>query len=269
MASPDSAAFSGSVPAVYDRDLGSVFFEPYAENIAERLADLREGAVLETAAGTGIVTAALAQALPAAVTITATDLNDAMLAVAAAKPELDRVRWLTADALALPFGDAEFDALVCSFGAMFFPDRVAGYAEGLRVLRPGGRFLFTVWDSLEHNDLSRIVHEEVQRAFPDDPPDFFPRTPFGYSDPAVLRDDVGAAGFTDIVIEKVARPCRADSPRQAAVGLCQGTPLRMQIEARGGDLEAVTIAAATALEREFGRGPIVGRMQALVITAVR
>ncbi|WP_210505688.1 class I SAM-dependent methyltransferase [Naasia sp. SYSU D00057] len=268
MASSDSA-FAGSIPAVYERELGPMLFEPYAQALAERVDGLRDGALLETAAGTGIVTAALARTLPPEVAITATDLNPAMLAVATAKPGMERVVWQPADALALPFGDAEFDVLVCSFGVMFFPDRDKGYAEAARVLRHGGRILLTVWDSLDHNDFTRVVQEDVERAFPDDPPDFIRRTPFGYADGDLIRSQVEAAGFTGVEVETVALPCRVRDARQAAEGICQGTPLRLQLEARGADLEAVTASAAAAVAERFGSGPIVGRMQALVVSATR
>ncbi|MCU1571883.1 MAG: SAM-dependent methyltransferase [Naasia sp.] len=268
MASPESA-FAGSIPALYERHLGPLLFAPYATELARRLGDLTDGAVLETAAGTGIVTAALASALPAAVQIAATDLNDAMIAVASAKDGMERVRWSQADALALPFDDAAFDAVVCSFGVMFYPDKSAGYAEALRVLRPGGRHLVTIWDSLEHNDLTRIVDESMAREFPDDPPDFITTFPFGYANPDLIRAQLEEAGFSAVGIETVELPCRAESASQAAIGICQGTPLRMQIEARGGDLESATAHATAAVQDAFGAGPIVARMQALLVTAVR
>ncbi|BDZ46962.1 class I SAM-dependent methyltransferase [Naasia aerilata] len=268
MASPD-AAFAGSIPALYERHLGSMMFAPYARELAARLADLTSGRLLEIAAGTGIVTTALRERLPSAVEIVATDLNPAMIAVATEKPGMDGVEWLPADAQELPFGDGEFDVLTSSFGVMFFPDRNAGYREAVRVLRPGGRYVFTVWDSLEHNDFTRIVNDVAEAAFPDDPPRFIPRTPFGYSDQAAIRSDVLAAGFSDVGIETVPLPCRASSPRDPAVGICQGTPLRAEIEARGGDLGAVTDAAAVAIEEAYGAGPVTSRMQALVVTAVR
>ena len=140
------STFAGSIPALYDRYLGPLLFAPYARELGERLADLRAGALLETAAGSGIVTEVLVETLPAAVEIVATDLNQAMVDHAAAKPALARATLRQADALALPFEAARFDAVVCQFGAMFFPDRVAGYREARRVLKPGGRFLFSMWD---------------------------------------------------------------------------------------------------------------------------
>ena len=143
--------FGGSVPQLYDHYLRDLQFQPYAEDMADRLAGMTSGGLLETAAGTGIVTEALAARLPATVEITATDLNQPMLDHAAGKPGMARVRFQQADALALPFADASFDALVCQFGVMFFPDRVAAFREARRVLRPGGRLLFSAWDSRAEN----------------------------------------------------------------------------------------------------------------------
>src|SRR5258708_21168040 len=153
--------FAGSIPALYDRYLGPVLFTPYAKDLAKRLSGLTAGSVLETAAGTGRVTQELAQSLPAEVELTATDLNQAMVDFAQAKPGLKRVAWRQADATQLPFGDARFDAVVCQFGVMFFPDRVAGYREARRVLKAGGPFVFHVWDSLAHNPVSAAVNASM------------------------------------------------------------------------------------------------------------
>jgi SAM-dependent methyltransferase len=142
--SATDVAFAGSIPALYDRYMGPLLFEPYARDIAARAAALGPQHILETAAGTGIVTEALARALPQA-DIVATDLNQAMLDVAAERVRAANVRFQQADAQALPFADGEFDLVLSQFGVMFFPDRVGAYREVRRVLKPGGRVLF-----LEH-----------------------------------------------------------------------------------------------------------------------
>jgi ubiquinone/menaquinone biosynthesis C-methylase UbiE len=262
--------FVGSMPALYDRHLGPFIFEPYAQDMAERVARCRPRRLLETAAGTGIVTRAVARALPDSTAIVATDLNQAMIDYAAAQTEARNVTWRQADALALPFPDASVDAVVCQFGAMFFPDKGAGYREALRVLKPGGRFLFNVWDRIEENEISRLVVDAVAALFPADPPQFLARTPHGYHDITLIRDQLGQAGFADVQIETVAKPARAPSPRDPAVGFCQGSPMRTEIEARDvGRLAEATEAAARAVTARFGPGPIEGRAQAHVITAVR
>jgi SAM-dependent methyltransferase len=260
--------FSGSIPALYDRHLGPALFEPYAQDLARRLAPMTAGSVLEVAAGTGRVTRALAAALPAAVTITATDLNQPMLDFAAAQPIARPVTWRQADALALPFGDGVFDAVVCQFGVMFFPDKIAGYREARRVLKPGGRFLFSVWGPVEANDFSQATSEAVRSLFPVDPPLFVVRTPYGYHDPATVERDVRAAGFAAVEIETVALTSRLPAAAELAIGYCQGTPLRGEIEARRpGQLAVVTDAVAAEIAGRLGNGPIAGSMQAHVIEA--
>jgi SAM-dependent methyltransferase len=269
MAQSDTV-FTGSIPALYDRYLGPLIFEPYAADLATRVASGPAERVLETAAGTGILTRALAGRRPGATEIIATDLNQPMLDFAAAQPGVDRVRWQRADALLLPFADQSFDVVACQFGAMFFPDKVAAYREALRVLRPSGRFVFSVWDRIAENEFADIVTRAVAALFPDDPPNFLARTPHGYHDAVVIRAELMAAGFTRADIETIARRSRAASSRDPAIGYCQGTPLRNEIEARDPSrLAEATDEAAAALESRFGPGPIDGKIQALVITASR
>lgn len=260
--------YSGSIPALYDRYRGPVFFEPFASDLARRLADLGSGDLLETAAGTGIVTRALARMLPETVSIIATDISQAMLDFAAEQPGVERITWRRADALTLPFDDAVFDAVLCQFGVMFFSDRVAGYREARRVLKPGARFVFSVWDRIENNEFCLIVCEAMARLFPDNPPDLLARTPYGYFDTDLIRDELTQAEFQKIVIETVARQSAAPSARYLAIGFCQGSPLRSAIEERDSSrLDEATDAATKALLSRFGEGAIVGKMCAHLITA--
>ncbi len=267
MAQTDTV-FAGSIPAFYDRYLGPLLFEPYAADLAARLANIAQGQVLETAAGTGIVTCMLVRALPEAVAIVATDLNQPMLDFAAAKPGVGRVTWRQADALSLPFEEKSFDAVVCQFGVMFFPDKRAAYQEARRVLKPSGRFIFSVWDRLAENEISQIVSEAVAALFPEDPPRFLDRTPYVYYDIGTIRGELTEAGFSSVAAETVQQLSRARSCRDAVVGLCEGSPLRNEIEARDPTrLSAATDAAANAVADRFGSGPINAKMQAHVITA--
>jgi ubiquinone/menaquinone biosynthesis C-methylase UbiE len=261
--------FAGSIPEIYDRDLVPLIFQPYADDLAARIAALDPADVLETAAGTGALTRSLAAQLPAAVRIVATDLNQPMLdrnrMYLADDP---RLSWRTADALALPFDAQGFDVVAAQFGAMFFPDKVKGYSEARRVLRDGGHLLFNVWDDLASNEFTDEVTQAVGSVFPDDPPQFFARTPHGYHDAERIRSELQAAGFSNIEIEMVEHRSRASSPQTAATALCQGTPLRNEIEARDpARLQQATDAAAAALAKRFGEGAIEGRMRALVVTA--
>lgn len=263
-------SFRGSIPALYDDHLGPVIFAPYAADLASRLTDLRAGRILETAAGTGVVTRALLSALPSAVSIDATDLNQPMLDHASRRTPSARVSWRQADAQALPFPDGMFDAVVCQFGAMFFPDRGRAFAEARRVLKPGGRFLFNVWDRIEANAFADLVVRSVAALFPDDPPMFLARTPHGQHDTAALEADLRSAGFGTVAVDTVARESTAPDALSAAIGFCQGTPMRIEIEARdAGRLDEATRAAAAALAARFGSGPVTAGMRAHVLTAGR
>ena len=203
--------------------------------------------------------------------LVATDLNEAMLAVAQAQGTTRPVTWRQADAMALPFDDVSFDAVVCQFGAMFFPNRAHAFAEARRVLRPGGTLLFNVWDRIETNDFARVVSEVLAELFPEDPPSFMASVPHGYFSADAIARDVALAGFArPPIIATVTATSRADTPRHAALAYCQGTPMRGEIEARGGvSLEDVTAVATAALAARLGDGPIAGRIQALVVQVAR
>ncbi len=261
--------FAGSIPENYDRYMVPLIFEPYAADMARRAASLSPGAVLETAAGSGVVTRALAPRLSPDATYIATDLNQPMVDYAASRQPPDtRIRWQQADALALPFADASFDLVCCQFGAMFFPDRISGYREARRVLRPGGRFLFNVWDRIEENVFANDVTNALAEIFPGDPPRFLARTPHGYHDTALIRRELEQAGFARVEIETRAEQSRASSPRIPAVAYCQGTVLRSEIEARdAGNLESVTDFVASALADRHGTGAVAAKIQAHVIAA--
>jgi ubiquinone/menaquinone biosynthesis C-methylase UbiE len=262
--------FAGSIPAIYDGLLVPLIFTHYARDLAARVAQTNPSHVLETAAGTGALTRELAAHLPANVALTATDLNQPMLDHNAATLRHDaRISWRQADALALPFDDQNFDVVACQFGAMFFPDRVRGYAEARRVLKSQGHFIFNVWDRIEENEFALVVTDALASVFPADPPRFMARTPHGYADVARIREDVTAAGFATISIETLATTSKAASARDVAVAYCQGTPLCNEIETRDpARLEEATQAAADAVARRFGGGAVEGRMSAHVITAV-
>jgi ubiquinone/menaquinone biosynthesis C-methylase UbiE len=261
--------FAGSIPENYDRYMVPLIFEPYAADIARRAAALSPNAVLETAAGSGVVTRALAPRLPRGATYIATDLNQPMIDYAASRqPSETSVIWHQADALALPFENAAFDLVCCQFGAMFFPDRPSGYREARRVLKPGGHFLFNVWDRIEENVFADDVTNALAKIFPDDPPRFLARTPHGYHDTALIRTELESAGFSHVVTETRPEQSRASSPRIPAVAYCQGTLLRNEIEAReAGKLEAVAEYVASALADKHGSGAVAAKIQAQVIVA--
>jgi ubiquinone/menaquinone biosynthesis C-methylase UbiE len=262
--------FAGSIPEIYDRLLVPLIFESYARDLAGRVAVVEPQDVLETAAGTGVLTRAIAARLPAQARIMATDLNQPMLDRASERQSHDgRIKWRQADALALPFEDQTFDVVACQFGAMFFPDKVQGYREARRVLKRGGHFFFNVWDRISENEFADVVTEALATLFPQDPPRFMARIPHGYHDVEMIRKELTAAGFMDISVETVDDTSSASSPRDPAIAYCQGTPLRNEIETRDASrLEDATKEAAQALASRFGSGPIEGRIRAHVIDAV-
>lgn len=261
--------FAGSIPENYDRFMVPLIFESYAQDISRRVAALAPKSVLETAAGSGVVTRALASILAADARYAVTDLNQPMLDYAKSRQGADsRITWQKADAQMLPFEDAAFDLVCCQFGVMFLPDRPSGYREARRVLKPGGYFLFNVWDRIEENAFANDVTDALATFFPNDPPRFMARTPHGYHDTALIRSDLAKAGFDDVVIETREEQSRAPSARHAALAYCQGTPLRNEIEARGPDrLEAATDHAASAIAIRHGSGEISAKIQAHVILA--
>ncbi len=261
-------ALAGSVPELYDTYMVPLIFEPYAADLVNRLRPRRLSRVLEIAAGTGVATRAMAATLPESCTIVATDLNQAMLDHARAVGTIRAVAWRQADALQLPFQDATFDAVVCQFGAMFFPDKSRAFAEALRVLAEGGVFIFSVWDRIEENDFADIVTAALASVFPWNPPRFMARTPHGYHDLERIARDLAEGGFTRSPrIDTVAARSRAESPRAAAMAYCQGTPLRNEIETRdAARLGEATEVAAEAIARQFGQGSVDGKIQAHVIT---
>jgi ubiquinone/menaquinone biosynthesis C-methylase UbiE len=262
--------FAGSIPENYDRYLVPLIFESFAQDLAQRIAALSPNTVLETAAGSGVVTRALTARLSPDASYVVTDLNQPMLDYAATRQAANnRITWRKADALALPFEDAAFDLVCCQFGVMFFPNRQSGYLEARRVLKPGGHFLFNVWDRIEENVFANDVTNALAELFPGDPPRFLARTPHGYYDTALIRRELEQAGFSSVVIETRADLSRASSPRDPAVAYCQGTPLRSEIEARAADrLEAATDYAASRIANKHGSGEVAAKIQAHVIVAM-
>jgi SAM-dependent methyltransferase len=264
MASDDDRLWVGSMPEVYDRLLGPVLVQPYAIDLARRVAASSPGRVLELAAGTGIVTDELIAVLPDAA-VTATDLNQAMVDRGAAQvPTAD---WRQADALDLPFDDDTFDVVACQFGVMFFPDRPKAYREAARVLVPGGRLLFNVWTSVDENELAAAVQDALTELFPDDPPRFLPEVPYGYHDRHQIETDLAAGGLAmeswDVVTTAV--PAVA---QDATTGFLQGTPVHAEIAARTTDIDATVAAIADAVTHRLGAASAPRKLSAVVVEAI-
>lgn len=261
--------FAGSIPSTYDRFMVPLLFRPYAELVAERARMLQPTRILETAAGTGVVTEALHRALPE-VDIVATDLNPPMLEEAGRRLRAHNVRFQQADALDLPFDKESFDLAVCQFGIMFYPDKVRGNAEVRRVLRKGGAYLLVIWDSIDRNLATKVAGGAVAKLFPDNAGAFYERIPFRYHDRNLIESDLRAAGFGTIEFETVELRSRAACARDAATGLVQGTPMRTEIEQRDAALLGpATDAATKALERFEGPDGFDSPMSAHLVTATK
>lgn len=269
--SESDRVFDSGVAELYERLMVPLIFEPYASALAQRLAPIAPKRVLELAAGTGVATRAMSAGLPESTSIVATDLNQAMIDQAIAAGTSRPVEWKQADALDLPFVDEAFDAVVCQFGAMFFPDKVKAFAEVRRVLRPGGTFMFSVWDRIEDNEFADVVTTAVASMFPEDPPIFLRRTPHGYFDRETITRHLSHAGFKATChVETVSERSRASSAAIAAVAYCQGTPLRNEIEARDASrLVEATDVATRAIADQFGEAEVDGKIQAHFLTVTK
>lgn len=268
---PTDRVFAGSIPEFYERYMVPLIFAPYAWDMANRLKLTAPSRVLEVAAGTGVLTRALAAALPETTAIVATDLNPAMLDHAAKMGTKRAVEWRQADATRLPFADAAFDAVVCQFGAMFFPDKPRAFSEARRVLKPGGVFAFSVWDRIEENEFADAIMAALTEMFPQDPPRFMARTPHGYFDRGEIARDLIDGGFTTAPrIETVPARSRAIAARVVAIAYCEGTPWRNEIESRdAARLAEATDRATDAIAKRFGAGPVDGKIQAHVVAISR
>lgn len=260
----ESDVFTHATPVLYDRYMGPLLFAPYAEHVARRVAPLRPERVLETAAGTGIVTRAVSETLPG-VEIVATDINPTVVEFAARQLESELVTFLTADAEQLPFDDESFDLVLCLFGIMFFPDKVRANAEARRVLRPGGRYVLVTFNRLDLNPVPKAAGEAVATLFPEDPR-YMERGPFSYTDTGAIEEDLRSAGFETIEVETVELSSLV-SAQDAAHGIVLGSPFRGEIERLDPSaLERAARAVDEALQRWDGTS---APMSAHIATATR
>ncbi|MEY2398792.1 MAG: hypothetical protein QOJ00_1966 [Actinomycetota bacterium] len=257
--------WADSMPDVYERLLVPAVFEPFAVDISRRAVSHGARTTLELAAGTGVVTRLLiASGVP---NVTATDFNAAM--VDAGGRAAPGAQWRQADATNLPFDDASFELVLCQFGVMFFPDKLAAFAEAARVLTPGGAFIFNVWDTVETHEFAAALRDGLRHAYPDDPPTFIESIPHGYADPAAIENTLVAAGFTSVAADRVVLDGEAASADDVARGFCGGTPVRSEIDARDGDVERAITAVTDVIVERLGAGRVSGSMAAFVFDARR
>jgi ubiquinone/menaquinone biosynthesis C-methylase UbiE len=266
------SSFTGSIPEIYDAHLGPFLFEFSAKDLADRVKDRipPDGKILEVACGTGISTYHLRQTLPSNVHITATDLNSAMLDFAKDKhADLPGVTFEVADALSLIFDDHAFDAVICQFGIMFFPDKNKGLTEMARMLKPGGVLAFNVWDSLEKNKSAAIAHQTIASFFKSNPPQFL-TTPFGFYDIDHIKDLITQAGFNDVSSHTVSEIIEVLDASYIAKGYVEGNPGILEINERATvAASVVTEATADALEKAYGPPPLEIEFQEIVFTATK
>ncbi|HEU5448995.1 MAG TPA: class I SAM-dependent methyltransferase [Acidimicrobiia bacterium] len=253
-----------SMSEAYDRWMVPTVFRPFALEMARRIGARRPRRILELAAGTGVLTREIL-ATTGTADVTATDLNEAM--VECGRKNVPDATWQSADALELPFDDGRFDVIACQFGVMFFPDKRKAHAEARRVLEPDGSYFLTSWGAIDGHEFETAVVAALEHLFPDDPPRFLQSVPHGYADLAVIVADLQAGGLEPVSAETVALEGQMASAVDLATGYCTGTPLRAQIEARGGDPAAAIVVVAEELERRLGAGPVAGRMTAHVVEA--
>lgn len=253
---------------LYDRHLGPALFEPYAIDLAQLIAaECTQGSVLELACGTGLVTRQLRTHLNPSVALTASDINPGMLTYAQNKlAGVQGITWKQADIADLPCPNASFNSAVCQFGLMFVSDKNRAFHEMRRVLVKDGLLAFSVWDRMEHNPYSMIVHETVAGFFPDNPPQFF-KAPFSFADVDILRSLLMANGFDQIEIRSVPKECYSRTARSLAAGMIEGAPILAEIQERGSSPEPIVEAVAHTLARIGGNAPFRSTMHAIVVTA--
>jgi SAM-dependent methyltransferase len=261
------ASFGGNMPEHYDRHLGPAQFDPFAAFLAERLPRRPAGDVLEVACGTGLVTRRLRERLDPSVRLVATDLSAGMLAFAQqAVAAGGGLQWREADAMRLPFADGQFAVVVCGFGLMFVPDKLAALREARRVLQPGGLLLLSVWDRIEEIPHALAGAEVIEGLFPGDPEMRF-RVPYELHDQQALLRLLAEAGFREARSERRRHRIEGIAARDLATGQVRGTPRSALIEKRGVSLEDVIDRLAARLA-QVGGDPYQGPTSGFIVEAV-
>lgn len=269
IAEPITTAFSGTIPTFYEKYLGPLFFEPFAHEMAKRVKKMAPSSLLELASGTGRLTKYLPFALPPGASFHATDLNPAMLQIAQDRLQGLDIQWGIVDAVELPFADRSFEAIACQFGVMFYSDKRKAYLEALRVLKPGGTFLFAAWDGLEHNPIAQIANELSKEFFPVDPPKFY-EVPFSYCVEQEIREDLASAGFSKVEFELLSLKGNADTAEEIALGIFEGSPIYTTITERDATaLPLIKKKMVEQLKRQFGTSNLKIPIQARIVRAYK
>jgi ubiquinone/menaquinone biosynthesis C-methylase UbiE len=266
----DNTAFIGlSVAEKYERYLGPLLFEPFAEDLVARIKGKNYSEVLEIACGTGRVTRHLRQALPETTKLVATDLQPDMIKVAADAMPTETINWQTADAQQLIFADERFDLVVCQFGLMFMPDKMKATSEIFRVLKKGGRFIFNTWDKVENNGVVYVGNQIICSYFPENPPSFY-RVPFSMSQPDQIEILLVAAGFKNVKVHAVEKEGISPSAKEAAIGIVEGNPIYGRIIEKDPKLvEVIRAAVEQKIAEQYGDVPLRSPLKAWVFEATR
>jgi ubiquinone/menaquinone biosynthesis C-methylase UbiE len=260
------ASFAGSVPQNYDKYLGPVLFEPYALDLVRRITGAKN--ILEIACGTGRVTRHLLNALPPDGKLMATDLNAGMIEVAKSIMQDGRIHWQVVDAQELPFENDSFDHIICQFGVMFFPDKAKAMAEAYRVLQPGGKYIFNVWDALEFNPRSAIIKTVMEELMGDEAPDFLKKGPYSWFDKDEITNLLKLTGFKEINLDVVYKTAYYETPGDLINGFVKGSPLSAYLAEQTDELrEKIVNGLMDRVRGEFGDSKLESPMQAIVCTA--
>jgi SAM-dependent methyltransferase len=267
-AGTDAWTFADSVPRSYQRYLVPVLFQPFAAAMAERVLAETQGHVLETACGTGVVSRRLRAMLPSARSLTSTDVSAAMLEAAnECSQGLQGIEWMQADACELPFENGRFGAVVCQFGLAFVPDPGQALKEAFRVLSPGGRLYFSLWQPPGVNAHSRLFDEVCDRFAGDAVAAEDRDRPYALSNPSLLHELLMGAGFEHACIEALTLRGTSPSAYELAMGAITGTPRARQLARAKVPLDKVVDSLAHALAMEGGDSPCELFLHALVSVA--
>ncbi|MFO7188877.1 MAG: methyltransferase domain-containing protein [Pseudomonadota bacterium] len=236
---------------------------PFVEPLLGALGLAAGMGLLDLACGTGRLSAA---ARDRGAWVAGADFAHNMLLQARAAG----VPLVRADAERLPFRDAAFDAVAINFGVHHFPYPLRALAEAHRVLGPGGRLAFTVWQSPEINPTQKLVFDAI-RALGGGRPELPPPPGGGVTDAAACRRLLHMAGFAEgsITIEAVQAPLEFASGRALVEMLRRGTVQTAAVIDAQPDYEALVAEVERGIERYRDGATLRVPAQALLARAVR
>ncbi|WP_259069050.1 class I SAM-dependent methyltransferase [Mucilaginibacter sp. X4EP1] len=266
----DAFKFSGELALNYDRYLGPMMFEPYAADLVSRINTAGVKTVLEIACGTGCVTVPLRNHFAPNVELTATDFNADMMSVAESKLNNGSVVFGIEDAQNLSFPDNSFDLVICQFGLMFLQDKKKGLSEALRVLKPGGRFIFSTWDKTENIPLLKLIFNDIILPYFKDEDTTRFLIPFSLFDASQLKEWMEEAGFIEVETERVSLETGAPSYKEIVNGYFQKHALGGAVTAKNpADFDVVAAEMEKQVIAQFGETDIKLRFSANFVSGVK